>query len=255
MNLDRNLHKTTVAAVKAIVDARLESAWRASGVRILRSDLPFCGIRLRYQNRLLAMDEVISACGVRKGTTLYAEWSQQSGKNERRKRYGKGWDDETVTERKVRGKKGGKRAEKTLPEAARKTGPNLAENSNETAPEISGEGCVSDSQPDGNNELEVGDRAESNGNGTQSLSEHVANAAQDEQQAQEQGRGDRPTEEVEQDDPFAEEDDNKENEEPLQAFVPVVGERAHEPPAEQWSGFDESNTGLGMDFVEEAQEI
>lgn len=42
---------------------------------------------------------------------------------------------------------------------------------------------------------------------------------------------------------------------PLQAFVPVVEERADESPAEEWSGFDESNTGLGMDFVEEVQEI
>ena len=256
MTLDRNLHTTTIAAVKATVDARLESAWRDSGVRILRSDLPFCGIRLRYQNRLLAIDEVLSTCRVKKGKTLYAEWPQQSEKSERRKRYGKGWDDEAVTERKVRGKKGEKRAEKkTLPEATKITGSNLVENSIQTAPEISGEGCVSDNQPDGNNVLEVGDRAESNGNGTQTLSEHVVNAEHDEQQAQGQGRGDRLTEEVEQDDPFAEEDDNKENEEPLQAFGPVVEERADESPAEEWSVFDESNTGLGMDFVEEVQEI
>lgn len=191
-------------------------------MRILRSDLPFCGIRLRYQNRLLAIDELLSTCRVRKGTTLYAEWPQQSGNSERRKRYGKGWDDEAVTERKVRGKKGEKRAEKKiLPEAAKIRGSNLVENSVQTAREISGEGYLSDNKSDGNNELEVGDRAESNGNGTQTLSEHVVNAEHDEQQAQEQWRGDRPAEEVEQDDPFAEEDDNKENEEPLQAFVPL----------------------------------
>ena len=252
MTLDLDLYTITVAAVKAIVDARLESAWRASGVRILRSDLPFCGIRLRHQDRFLAMDEILSNCRVRKGTTLYAEWPQRSGKSERRKRYGKGWDDEAVLERQVGGKKEEKRAaKKALRKPAKERGSTLVGNPIHAAPEIGGDGCVSDNRPSNNTELEAGTRAASGGDGMQTLSEHAVNEEQDERQAEEEGPDDRPMEEVEQDDPFAEEDDNKENQEPLQAFVPVLEDHVDDCPTEESLLFDESNSGLGVDLLEE----
>ena len=252
LTLDLDLHTATVATVKAIVDARVESAWRASGVRILRSDLPFCGIRLRYQNSFLAMDEVLSRCKVREGTTLYADWPQKSEKNKRRTRYGKGWDDEAVLESRVSRNKAEKHAEKkALRKAVKKRSSRLVESSTQSAPETVGDGCVSDDPPGDNTELEAVDRAESGGDGMQGLSEQVANEEQHEQQAEEGGQDDRPAEAVEQDDPFADEDDNKENREPEpQVFEPVEGTPVDASPVEEWLAFDESNSGVGLDLLE-----
>ena len=259
MTLELDLNTTTVAAVKATVDARLESAWRASGVRILRSDLPFCGIRLSYQNRILAMGEVLSSCEVGQGMTLYAEWPPKSENSARRKRHGKGRDEETVLETRVRRKKKEKSVEKKVPrEAAKKEGSKSVEESTQSAHEIGdgGDGCVSDARPGDNTKPEVGDRAESGGNGTQYTSEPVADEEQDEQRAVE-GEGqddDGPTAEAEQGDPFADEDGNKENEEPL-AWVPFEESSEDEsPPAEEWLMFDERNSGLEFDLMEEVSD-
>ena len=258
MTLELNLNTTTVAAVKATVDARLKSAWWASGVRILRSDLPFYGIRLGYQNRILAMGEVLCSCEVRQGTTLYAEWPPKSEKSERRKRYGKGRDEETVLETRVSRKKKEKSVEKKAPrEAAKEKGSKSVEESTQSAHEIGGGGdeCVSDARPGDNTELEVGDHVESGGNGTQCMSEQVAAEEQDEQRAVEaEGQDDGPTAEVEQGDPFADEEDNKENEEPL-AWVPFEESSEDEsPPAEECLLFDERNSGLEFDLMEEVSD-
>lgn len=246
--MDLDLHTATVGAVKAIVDGRVESAWRASGVRILRSDLPFCGIRLRYQNKILAMDEVLSSCKVEDGTTLHADWPQKSEKNKRRTRYGKGWDDEAVSVRRVRGNKAEKHAEKkALPKAMMKRSSMLVENPTPSVPKTGADG----DRPGNNTELEAADRAESGGNGTQVWSEQLANEEQQEQQADEGGQDGTPAEAVAQDDPFADEDDNKENQEPEpQVFVPVEETQVDTSPAEEWLAFDESNSGLGLDLLE-----
>ena len=256
MTLELDLNTTTVAAVKATVDARLESAWRASGVRILRSDLPFCGIRLRNEDRILAMGEVLSSCAVRQGTTLYAEWPPKSEKSERRKRYGKVRDEGTVLETRTRGKKMKKSVEKKAPrEAPKKKGSKSVEESTQSAHDIGGggggDGYVSDMRPGDNPELEVGDQAEPGGNGTQWTSEQVAEEEQDEQRAEEEeGQDDDgPTAEVEQGDPFADEDGNKENEEPPVAFEESSEDES--PPAEEWLLFDERNSGLEFDLMEE----
>lgn len=98
-----DLQKTTVASLKATVEAHLESVWRASGVRILRSDLPFRGITLTHRNRHLAMDKSLSSCKVRKGSTLRAQ-PQESEKEERRKRFAE--EKRTKEERKPRRGKG-----------------------------------------------------------------------------------------------------------------------------------------------------
>ena len=256
MTLEHDLNTATVAAVKATVDARLESAWRASGVRILRSDLPFCGIKLRYQNRILAMGEVLSSCEVGQGTTLYAEWPPKSEKSKRRKRYDKGGDKETVPETRVRGKKKEKSVErKARREGAKNKDSKSVEESTQSTHEDGGgggDGCVSDARPGDNTELEVGDHAEPGGNGPQCTSEQVADEEGDEQRAEaEEGQDDGPTVEVEQGDPFADEEDNKENEEPL-VWVPF--EESSEdgsPPAEEWLLFDERNSGLEFDLMEE----
>ena len=254
MTLELDLNTTTVAAVKATVDARLESAWRASGVRILRSDLPFCGIRLRHQDRILAMGEVLSNCEVGQGTTLYAEWPPKSEKSERRKRYGKGRDEETVPETRVRGKKKEKSVgKKAAREAAEEKGSKSVEESTQSADEIGGDGCVSDARPGDNTELEGGDHAESGGNGTQYTDGPVAEEGRDEQRAVEgEGRDDGPAAEVEQGgDPFADEEDNKENEEPAAWVTFEESSEDESPPAEEGLLFDERNSGLEFDLMEE----
>ena len=252
MTLDLDLHTATVAAVKTAVDASVESAWRASGVRILRSDLPFCGIRLRYQNKFLATDEVLSSCKVGEGTTLYADWPQKSEKNKRRARYGKGWNDETVLEKRVRGNKEDKHVEKKAKrKAAKKRSSVLVEDPTQSVPDTVWDGCMSDDRPGDNTELEAADRAESGGSSMHRLSYQVADEEQHEQQAKEGGQDDRPAEAVEHNNRFADEDDNKENREPEpQFFVPVEEDRVDGSPAEEWLAFDESNSGLGLDLLE-----
>lgn len=269
INLDVDLDATTVAAVKAAVDARLESIWRASGVRILRSDLPFCGITLRYQNRPLVMDKVLSSCRVGADSTLYAQWPQKSEKDERRKRYGKGWGDETALERRRRKKeKGLKRAErekkplekKALRQAPEKKTSGVVENTAQTAPETDEDEqissvCVLDDGPGdgGRNEAEV--EAEGgwvDDEGAHGINEEVA-GERNEQQAEDGGQVERPTREAERDDPFADEDSDKENREPT--LVPVVEDRADEYPVEEWSAYDEGHSGLGVDLLEEVLEF
>ena len=136
MTLDLDLDTTIVAVVKTIVDTQLESAWRASGVRILRSDLPFRGINLRYQNRLLAMDEVLSSCKVEKDSTVDAEWPHKGEKGEKRKRYGKGRGQELVLEGRRRAEGGQERAKKAL------CGSDLVEVTTQDVSETSGEGQI-----------------------------------------------------------------------------------------------------------------
>ena len=253
MTLDLDLDTTIVAAVKAIIDTHLESAWRASGVRILRSDLPFGGINLRYQNRLLAMDEVLSSCKIGKDSTIDAEWPHEGEKYERREHCGRSWDQELMLKRRKRADRGNQRAKK----ASR--GSNLEEIITQPVAETDGNeqissGSVSGNRLDENTEIEAGgDGAAYGAEGTQGLDEQAANAARQEQQ-NEEGHGARPSEGAEQDDPFADEDDDKENRAP-EAFVPVVVTQIDQSPAEEWPAFDESNSSLGLDLLEEAPDL
>lgn len=257
MTLDLNLDTTTVGAVKATIDARLESIWRASGVRILRSDLPFCGVTLRYQNRLLAMDRVLSSCEVGGGSTLYAQWPLKSEKYERRKRYGKSCEpvlgarrrrEEKEVRRPENGEKG---AEKKVSRGgSKKRSSRVVDDTARSAPETDGDerissGCVYDGRAGDEDEVEV----EENG---PDASRQDANERQDEQQANEEGQAERPTGDIEQDDPFADEDDDKENREPLPgAFAPVIENRMDDYPADEGSVFDGNNSGLGMGWLQE----
>lgn len=255
MTLDLDLETTTVAAVKGAVDNQLESLWRASGVRILRSDLPFRGIRLMYRNRVLALDRVLSDCRVGNGSTLYAQWPREEGKDARRKRYGKGGESKAVLERRVGKEREGKGAGKKDRDGAAKR--KVVENTTRSASEAGGDeqntsACVSGDRPVGEIDIEPeGDLAGVGGEAAQRLGWEIVEEAQ--QQVEEEVQGERQTEEVDQGDHIADDDSDKENREPL--LVPVVQVRVDHDRAEEWSGFDDSNGGVGMDLLEEVLEF
>ena len=259
MALDLDLESTTVAAVKAAVDAHLESLWRASGVRILRSDLPFRGIELVYRDRVLALDRVLSDCGVGNGSTLYAQWIQEEGKDARMKRYGKGGESKAVLERGMRKMREGQKAGRKDRDGAAKR--RVVDNTAQSAPDASGDeqntsACVSDDRRVNEIDIDIepeGDLAGVGGEAAQRLGWEVVEEAPNAQQVEEEVQGERPTEEVEQDDQLADNDSDKENREPV--LVPVVQVRVDHDRAEEWSGFDESGSGVGVDLREEVLEF
>ena len=262
MTLDLDLECTTVAAVKAAVDTHLESLWRASGVRILRSDLPFRGIELIYRDRVLALDRVLSDCRVGNGSTLYAQWIQEEGKDARRKRYGKGGESKAVLERGMgKMREGQKAGRKDRDGAAKRSVSRLVENTTRSAFDAGGDeqdtsACVSNDRPVDEFDIDIepeGDLAGVGGDAAQRLGWEVVEEAQNAQQVEEEVQGERPTEEVEQDDQLADNDSDKENREPL--LIPVVQVRVDHDRAEEWSGFDEDNSGVGVDLREEVLEF
>ncbi len=93
-----------------------------------------------------------------------------------------------------------------------------------------------------------GDSANAGGEGAQGLNEEVVDEEQGERQVEERQQ-ERPTEVVEHDDPFAEDDSDKENRPPV--FAPVMQTRVNDSPAEERLVFDESNTGMGLDLLED----
>ena len=259
MTLDLDLERTTVAAVKAAVDTHLESLWRASGVRILRSDLPFRGIELMYRNRILALDRVLSDCRVGNGSTLYAHWPQEEGKDARRKRYGKGGESKAVLERGMGKMREGEEAgRKDRDGAARRR---VVENATVSESEAGGDeqntsACVSDDRRVDEIDIDIepdGDLAGVGGEAAQRLGWEVVEEVQNAQQVEEEVQGERPTEEVEQDDQLADDDSDKENRAPL--LIPIVQVRVDHDRAEEWSGFDESESGVGVDLREEVLEF
>ena len=199
------------------------------------------------------MDQVLSGCGVEKDSRLYAQWPQKSEKDERRKRYGKGLGNESVVKRR-RGERGAKKPEDEEKSTeshggSEKRPSSVVEDDTHSALEIGGDeqnssGCVSEDRPGDENVVEAeGDSPDAGG--------QAASEGQDEQQADEEGQEERTTGEVEQDDPFADEDDDKENREPLPGtFAPVMDDRRDDHLAEERFDFDESNSGLGTDLLE-----
>ena len=263
MTLDLDLERTTVAAVKAAVDTHLEALWRASGVRILRSDLPFRGIDLRFQDGVLAMDRVLSSCRVGNGSTLYAQWPREEGKDARRKRYGKEGESKAVVER-IRGKEreGQKAWRKDREGTAKRAVSEVVEDSPRSASEAgrheqSASACVADDRPVDEIDIDIepeGDLAGVGGEAAQRLGWEIVEEAQNaQQQVEEEVRGERPTEQGDQDDQLADNDSDKENREPL--LIPIVQVRVDHDRAEEWSGFDESNSGVGVDLREEVLEF
>ena len=207
------------------------------------------------------MDKVLSSCKVGKGSTLYAQWPRKSEKEERRKRYGKGWDDESLERRTKDGRKI-KRVEreekgvekKALHGAARRSSSRMVENTTQSTTETGGDEQTSSVCVSGDRlgeETEVDADGKYAGAGAQDLSEEVAHEEQDEQQAEEEGQEERVNGEVEQDDPFADEDDDKENRDPMIAHV--EGPRVNQDPEGERFLFDESNSGF--DLMEEVVEF
>ena len=199
------------------------------------------------------MDEVLLSCKIGKDSTIDAECPHEGEKYERRKHYERSWDQELLLKRRKRADRGKQRAKK----ASRWL--DLEEIITQRVPETNGDEqissrSVSGNRQDGNTEVEAGgDGAAYGAEGTQGLAEQAADAAWQEQQ-EEEGQGARPSEGGEQDDPFADEDDDKENRAP-EAFVPVVATQVDQSPAEEWPAFDESNSSLGLDLLEEVPDL
>ena len=211
------------------------------------------------------MNEVLSSCKIRSQSTLCAQWPQKSEKDERGMRYGKGRDNKPAWERRIReerelkrAKRERKSAEKVLRGAAEKKSSKVVDDTTQYASETGGDeqisgGCESDDWPGDETIIEAeGDSADAGGDGAQGLNEEVADEEQEEQQAEE-GQQERPTGEVEHDDPFADDDGDKENRAP--EFAPIMQTRANGHPADEWLAFDEGNSAIGMDLLEEVLEF
>ena len=87
--LELDIHTATPADVQSFVDARYETAWRATGVRVLRRDLPFLGPTLRTSSHdSLLPTKTLAENGVSKETTLHAYWPPNHGTRRDRERCG-----------------------------------------------------------------------------------------------------------------------------------------------------------------------
>ena len=85
--LELDLQTATPADVQSFVDARYEAAWRATGVRVLRRDLPFIGPALRTSSHgPLDSTKTLAENGVSKSTTLYTYWPPDHGTRKDRER-------------------------------------------------------------------------------------------------------------------------------------------------------------------------
>ena len=87
--LDIDLRTATPAEVQSFVNARYEAAWRATGVRVLRCDLPFLGPALRTSSAgRLFSTKTLAENGVSKHTTLHTYWPPDHGTRRDRERCG-----------------------------------------------------------------------------------------------------------------------------------------------------------------------
>ena len=85
--LELDIHTATPADVQSFVDARYEAAWRATGVRVLRRDLPFIGPALRTSSHgPLDSTKTLAENGVGKNTTLHTYWPPDHGTRRDRER-------------------------------------------------------------------------------------------------------------------------------------------------------------------------
>lgn len=87
--LELDVHTATPTDIQSFVDARYEAAWRATGVRVLRRDLPFIGPALRTSDHgLLLPTKTLAENGVSKHTTLHTCWPPNHGTRRDRERCG-----------------------------------------------------------------------------------------------------------------------------------------------------------------------
>ena len=85
--LELDIHTATPADVQSFVDARYEAAWRATGMRVLRCDLPFVGPALRTSSHgPLVSTKTLAENGISKNTTLHTYWPPDHGTRRDRER-------------------------------------------------------------------------------------------------------------------------------------------------------------------------
>ena len=214
--LELDLHTATPADVQSFVDDRYEAAWRATGARVLRRDLPFLGPTLRTRGHgLLHFTETLAENGVSKYTVLCTYWPPNHGTERDRKRCGIGElgneaDGRTVKRALRGGKKKAQEAEK--PTQRRAVEIEVEVNAaNEVSYQVEREGQATDMNEQGGGE----DDGQEQGGGRP--------ADNDEVEQEEEGRRELlrramepPFDSVPQNerDPFATFDDNKENWDP-----------------------------------------
>ena len=89
--LELDLHTATPTDVQSFVDDRYEAAWRATGARVLRRDLPFLGPTLRTRgDGLLLSTKTLAENGVGKYDLLCTYWPPNRGTQRDRERCGIG---------------------------------------------------------------------------------------------------------------------------------------------------------------------
>lgn len=89
--LELDIHTATPVDVQSFVDARYEAAWRATGVRVLRRDLPFLGPILRTSSHdPLIPTKTLAENNVSKDSTLHTYWPPNHGTRRDRERCGIG---------------------------------------------------------------------------------------------------------------------------------------------------------------------
>ena len=116
--LELDLHTATPADVQSFVDDRYETAWRATGPRVLRRDLPFLGPTLRTRGHgLLTFTKTLAENRVGKYHCLCTYWPPNHGTERDRKRCGievscNGVDGKTVKRAPRKEKKKVRQAEK-----------------------------------------------------------------------------------------------------------------------------------------------
>ena len=203
----------------------------------------------------MTLDRVLSDCGVGNGATLYAQWVVGEGKDERRKRYGRGG------ERKggVEGRGGQKGGRKERDGRGKRGVSGAGETKTRSASEAGGDeqnasACVlGDRRVDDMNIEPEGDLAGVGGEGAQGLGWEVVEEGQNAPREEEEVEAERPMEEGDEDDQLEDNDSDKENRAPL--LIPIVQVRVDDDREEEWLGFDESNGGVGVDLREEVLEF
>ena len=89
--VELDLHTATPADVQTFVDDRYETAWRATGARVLRRDLPFLGPTLRTRGHgLLTFTNTLAENGVGKYDFLCTYWPPNHRSEKDRRRCGIG---------------------------------------------------------------------------------------------------------------------------------------------------------------------
>lgn len=132
MELDLEPSTTTVATTKNTIIDRLKDEQRSRGERVLRDSLPASALMLRFQSCELGADDTLGEYGVKDGSTIKVT---RSDYEETRKRYGRGWDPETKQQRKKQDREKRKAEEKAREEMeeanahaeARRRGEEMAE--------------------------------------------------------------------------------------------------------------------------------